>query len=206
MVRLIAQWLAGHMGLIFPNFWYIPVRQNNIQSLCKIYSCRLYCCVNFWNCDVRHSTVSTGAIGTSIYTVYSRYNYIHRHCLQYRYSYLHCLQQAQLSTLSTIGTTIFAVNSRYNYLHCQQQVQLSTLSTVGTAVYTVYSRYSCLHCLQQVQLSTLSMGKTIYTVYNKYSYLHCLQYVQLVVPVLSFMTRESKIVSLSPVSFFEHKL
>ena len=171
-------------GINISQLLVYTVRQNNIQSLCKIYSCRLYCCVNFWNCYVRHSTVSTGAIGTSIYTVYSRYNYIHRHCLQYRYSYLHCLQQAQLSTLSTIGTTIFTVNSRYNYLHCQQQVQLSTLSTVGTAVYTVYSRYSCLHCLQQVQLSTLSMGKFIYTVYNKYSYLHCLQYVQLVVPTV----------------------
>ena len=113
--------------------------------------------------------------------------YIHLHCLQQiqlhpstlYLSYLYSLQQAQLSTLSTIGTTIFTVNSRYNYLHCQQQVQLSTLSTVGTAVYTVCNRYSYLHC-QWVKLSTLSTISTaIYTVYNMYSQLYLLQTVLL---------------------------
>ena len=109
--------------------------------------------------------------------------YIHLHCLQQiqlhpstlYLSYLYSLQQAQLSTLSTIGTTIFTVSSRYNYLHCQQQVQLSTLSTVGTAVYTVCNRYSYLHC-QWVKLSTLS---TISTACSRYNYLHCQQQVQL---------------------------
>ena len=53
-------------------------------------------------------SLSTGTIGTSIYTVYSRYNY------------LHCLQKVQLSTLSTEGITIYTVYRRYNYLHCLQ--------------------------------------------------------------------------------------
>ena len=123
--------------------------------------------------------MSTGAIGTSIYSVYSRYNYIHRHCLQYRYSYLHCLQQVQLSSLSIVGTTIYTVYNRYSHLHCLQQVQLSTLSTVGTAVYTVRNRYSYLHC-QWVKPSTLStMSTAIYTVYNMYSQLYLLQTVLL---------------------------
>ena len=115
-------------------------------------------------------------VGTAIYTVYSRCNY------------LHCLLQVQLSTLSIVGTTIYIVNSRYKYLHCPQQIQLSTLCTIGTTIHTVYSGCSCLHCQQQVQLSTLStigktiytqstIVKTIYTVYNRYSYLHCLQHV-----------------------------
>ena len=172
-------------GINISQLLVYTVRQNNIQSLCKISSCRLYCCVNFWNCYVRHSTVSTGAIGTSIYTVYSRYNYIHRHCIYLiyivcsRHNYLHCLQQVQLSSLSIVGTTIYTVNSRYNYLHCLQQVQPSTLSTVGTAVYTVCNRYSYLHC-QWVKLSTLSTISTaIYTVYNMYSQLYLLQTVLL---------------------------
>ena len=87
---------------------------------------------------------------TAVYTVYSRYNY------------LHCLQQIQLSTLSTVGTTIHTVYGGYSCLHCLQQIQLSTLSTADTTIYTVYSRYNYLHCLQQIQLSTLStFGKAL---------------------------------------------
>ena len=56
--------------------------------------------------QVQLSTLST--VGTTLYIVYSRYNY------------LHYLQQVQLYTLSTNGTTIYTVYSRYNYLYCLQ--------------------------------------------------------------------------------------
>ena len=142
----------------------VKIRPNVIHRRVPLNS-RKQCYTRIFNiiCIMRHMNakkirVSTAwsTIGTFIYTVCSRY------------SYLHCLQQVQLSTLSTIGTTIFAVNSRYNYLHCQQLVQVSTLSTVDTALYTVYNRYNYPHCLQWMQLSTLStVGTAIYTVYNR---------------------------------------
>ena len=187
----------------------VKIRSNEIHRRVPLNS-RKQCYTRIFNiiCIMRHMNaqkirVSTAwsTIGTFIYTVCSRY------------SYLHCLQQVQLSTLSAAGTTIYTVYNRYNYLRCQQQVQLSTLSIVGTSIYTVHSRYSSLHCVQQVQLSTLStvdaavysgcsclhcqqqvqlstlstigktiytqstIVKTIYTVYNRYSYLHRLQHV-----------------------------
>ena len=141
-----------------------------LELLCKTQHCVYWCnryihlhCLQ--QIQLHPSTLST--VGTAIYTVCSRHNY------------LHFLQQVQLSSLSIVGTTIYTVNSRYNYLHCLQQVQPSTLSTVGTAVYTVCNRYSYLHC-QWVKLSTLStIGTAIYTFYNMYSQLYLLQTVLL---------------------------
>ena len=145
-----------------------------LELLCKTQHCVYWCnryihlhCLQ--QIQLHPSTLSTVQVqlstlsvaGTTIYTVYNRYNY------------LHCQQQVQLSTLSIVGTTIYTVYSRYS---CLQQVQLST---VGTAVYTVCNRYSYLHC-QWVNLSTLSTISTaIYTVYNMYSQLYLLQTVLL---------------------------
>ena len=141
-----------------------------LELLCKTALCQLVQ-------QVHPSTLSTVDTTTSINTVYSIGTAIYTVCS--RHNYLHCLQQVQLSSLSIVGTTIYTVNSRYNYLHCLQQVQPSTLSTVGTAVYTVCNRYSYLHC-QWVKLSTLSTISTaIYTVYNMYSQLYLLQTVLL---------------------------
>ena len=123
-----------------------------LELLCKTQHCVNWC--NWYihlHClqqiQLHPSTLSTVQVqlctlsvaGTTIYTVYNRYNY------------LHCLQQVQPSTLSTVGTAVYTVCNRYSYLHCQW-VKLSTLSTMSTAIYTVYNMYSQLYLLQTVLL------------------------------------------------------
>ena len=132
-----------------------------LELLCKTQRCVNWCnryihlhCLQ--QIQLHPSTLSTVQVqlstlsvaGTTIYTVFNRYNY------------LHCQQQVQPSTLSTVGTAVYTVYSRYSCLHCLQQVQLSTLSMgktiytvyISTAIYTVYNMYSQLYLLQTVLL------------------------------------------------------